>query len=50
MDFIIDIPLSDGCDQCRVIIDHFTKMEYFIVVKNNEKEAEDGILVFADEI
>jgi len=30
MDFITELPLSDGCDQLWVIIDRFTKMAHFL--------------------
>jgi hypothetical protein len=41
MDFITDLPLSEGCDQLWVIIDRFTKMAYFIPLKTKNKKAED---------
>ena len=30
MDFITDLPTSEGCDQLWVIIDRFTKMAHFL--------------------
>jgi len=30
MDFITELPLSEGCDQLWVVIDRFTKMGHFI--------------------
>jgi hypothetical protein len=50
MESITDLPLSDGCDQVWVIIDHFTKMVHFIPLKKNEKQTENLALVFAREI
>jgi hypothetical protein len=38
MDFITDLPLSDGCDRLWVIIDSFTKMGHFIPLKTKEKK------------
>jgi hypothetical protein len=39
MDFITDLPLSDGCDQLWVIIDIYTKMAHFIPLKTKHKKA-----------
>jgi hypothetical protein len=50
MNFIMDLPLSDGCNQLWYIIDRFTKMAHFIPLKKNEKRAENLTLVFAREI
>jgi hypothetical protein len=50
MDFIIDLPLSDGYDQLWVIIDRYTKMAHFIPLKKKEKKAENFTLIFACEI
>jgi transposase InsO family protein len=50
MDFITDLPLTDGCNQLWVIIDCFTKMVHFIPLMKNEKRAENLTLVFAHEI
>jgi transposase InsO family protein len=50
MDFITDLPLSEGCDKLRVIIDRYTKMAYFIPLKNKNKKAEDLATIFAREI
>jgi hypothetical protein len=41
MDFITDLPLSEGCDQLWVIIDRFTKMAHFIPLKKKIKKGED---------
>jgi hypothetical protein len=50
MDFITDLPLSDGCDQLSVIIDPYTKQAHVILLKKNEKKAENLGLIFAREI
>jgi hypothetical protein len=47
MDFIMDRPLNDGCDQLWVIIDRFTKMAHFIPLKKIEKNAENLTLILA---
>jgi len=33
MDFITELPLSEGCDQLWVVIDRFTKMAHFIPLR-----------------
>jgi len=48
MDFITELPLSEGCDQLWVIIDRFTKMAHFLQLK--EKTAADLAKIFAREI
>jgi len=48
MDFITELPCSEGCDQLWVIIDRFTKMAHFTPLK--EKSAADLIKIFAREI
>jgi len=48
MDFITELPLSEGCDQLWVIIDRFTKMAHFLPLK--EKTAADLAKIFAREI
>jgi len=48
MDFITDLPLSEGCDQLWVVIDRFSKMAHFIPLK--EKTGEDLTKIFAKEI
>jgi len=48
MDFITELPLSDGCDQLWVIIDRFTKMAQFIPLR--EKSASDLTKIFAREV
>ena len=48
MDFITELPLSEGCDQLWVIVDRFTKMAHFIPLR--EKTAADLAIVFAREV
>jgi hypothetical protein len=50
MDFITDLPLSEGGDQLWVIIDRYTKMSHFILLKNISKKAPDLAVIFAKEI
>jgi transposase InsO family protein len=50
MDFITDLPLSEGCDQLWVIIDRFTKMAHFVPLPVNGKTATDLARIFAREI
>ncbi|CCE34914.1 uncharacterized protein CPUR_08853 [Claviceps purpurea 20.1] len=47
MDFITDLPLSNGCDSIWVMVDPFTKMAHFIPLKVNGKRTEDLIHIFA---
>jgi len=48
MDFIMDLPHSEGCDQLWVVINRFTKMAHFIPLK--EKTTADLTKIFAKEI
>jgi len=48
MDFITELPPSEGCDQLWVVIDRFTKMAHFIPLR--EKTAADLAIAFAREI
>jgi hypothetical protein len=50
MDFISDLPLSEGCDQLWLIIDRYTTMAHFIPLKKMDKKAEDLETIFAREI
>src|SRR3978361_386865 len=50
MDFITDLPLSDGCDQLWVIIDRFTKMAHFLPLPKEGKTASDLAVIFAREV
>jgi len=50
MDFITELPLSEGYDQLWVIIDRFTKMAHFLPLKKKEKTAAALAIVFAWEI
>jgi len=48
MDFITELPISEGCDQLWVIIDRFTKMAHFVPLQ--EKTAQDLARIFAREV
>jgi hypothetical protein len=50
MDFITDLPLSEDCNQLWVIIDRFTKMAHFILLKKDQKTAEYLVRIFACKI
>jgi hypothetical protein len=50
MDFITDLPESEGCDQLWVIIDRYTKMAHFIPLPKVGKTASDLAKIFAREI
>jgi len=50
MDFITELPESEGCDQLRVVIDWFTKMAHFLPLRKEGKKAADLAVVFAREI
>jgi hypothetical protein len=50
MDFITDLPLSDGCDPLWVIMDRFTKMAHFLPPPTEGKTAKDLAIIFAREI
>jgi len=50
MDFITDLPVSEGCDQLWIVIDRFTKMAHFIPLLQNGKTASDLARIFAKEI
>jgi len=48
MDFITELPVSEGCDQLWVVVDRFTKMAHFVPLR--EKNAADLAKIFAREI
>ena len=50
MDFITDLPLSDGHDSLWVIVDRFTKMAHFIPLKTDGKKAPDLARIFLREV
>jgi putative transposase len=50
IDFITDLPLSEDCNQLWVIVDSFTKMGHFILLKKEQKTAEYLVRIFAHEI
>jgi len=48
MDFITELPASEGCDQLWVVIDRFTKMAHFIPLR--EKTVADLAIIFGQEV
>jgi hypothetical protein len=50
MDFIMDLPLSEDCDQLWVTVDRFTKMAHFIPLHRDQKKVEHLVKIFAGEI
>ena len=50
MDFVTDLPMSEGCDQLWVIVDRFTKMAHFVPLKKNAKKSADLARIFLREI
>jgi len=50
MDFITELPLSEGWDQLRVVIDRFTKMAHFLPLDKEKKMAADLAVGFAREV
>ena len=49
MDFITDLPLSNGHDSIWVIVDRFTKMAHFVPLKSDAKKAPDLAQIFLRE-
>ena len=50
MDFITQLPKSDGCSTVWVIVDRFTKMAHFVPVKDGQKTAEGCAKLFLENI
>ena len=50
MDFVTDLPMPNGCNELRVVIDRFTKMAHFIPLSSEAKTATDLARIFAREI
>jgi hypothetical protein len=50
MDIMMDLPLSEDCDQLWVIVDRFTMMAHFIPLHKDQKTAEHLVKIFAREI
>ena len=50
MDFITQLPKSEGCSTVWVIIDRFTKMVHFISIKDGKKTAEGCAKLFLQNI
>lgn len=49
MDFITNLPFSNGCDSIWVIVDLYTKAGHFIPLEVDGKKTEDLIRIFARE-
>ena len=47
MDFITDLPVSNGCDSIWVMVDPFTKMAHFVPLQIDGKKTDDLIRLFA---
>ena len=50
MDFITQLPKSDGCSTVWVIVDRFTKMAHFVTVKDGQISAEGCAKLFLENI
>jgi len=50
MDFITDLPLSNGHDSIWVIVDRFTKMAHLVPLKSDAKKAPDLARIFLREV
>jgi cytochrome b len=50
MAVIMDLPLSEDCNQLRVIVVRFTKMANFIPLRRDQKKAAHLVKIFAREI
>ena len=47
MDFITDLPVSNGCDSIWVMVNPFTKMAHFVPLEIDGKKTNDLIRLFA---
>ena len=50
MDFFTQFPKSDGCSTVWVIVDRFSKMAYFVPIKDGQKTAEGCAKLFLENI
>jgi hypothetical protein len=50
MDFITELRLSNGCDQFWVVIDQYTKMSHFSLLKKNSMKVPDLAAIVAKDI
>jgi len=50
MDFITELPESEGYDQLWVVINRFTKMAHFLPPPKVRKTAADLAIIFAQEV
>ena len=47
MDFITDLPVSNGCDSIWVMVHFFIKIVYFVPLEINGKKTDNLIRLFA---
>ena len=50
IDFITQLPKSDGCSTVWVIVDRFTKMAHFVPIKDEQKTADGCAKLFLENI
>jgi len=50
IDYIVDLPVSNGCSSICVVGDCFTKMSHFIPLRDGENKAPDLVHIFLREI
>ena len=50
MDFIPELPQSNGCTELWVVLDRFSKMAHFIPLEKDKKTAEDLARIFARDL
>ena len=50
MNFITQLPKSDGCSTVWVMVDRFTKMAHFVPIKDGQKTAEGCAKLFLENI
>jgi hypothetical protein len=50
MDFIVHLPVSNGCLSIWVVVDHFTKMSNFVPLRDREMKTPDLVRIFQKEI
>jgi len=50
MDFIMELPTSEACDQLWVVIDRFTKMAHFLAFRKEGTIATDQATIFTKEV
>ena len=50
MDFIMQLPKSEGCSTVRIIVDRFAKMAHFVPVKDGQKTDKGCAKLFLENI